>query len=101
MVKEEKTADLTPLKASEKESSKQTQSIKESYRGGRFEMGRISPVKEPSYIDSDDSFDSEKHETMIIDLTQKKGKNETDMKNILGYLDQASWTNHLSISSFM
>ena len=32
-------------------------------------MGRISPVKEPSYIDSDDSFDSEKHETMIIDLT--------------------------------
>ena len=41
---------------------------------------------------------------MFIDLTSEagaNGKGSTDMKNILGYLNQGEWTSKLSIGSIM
>ena len=41
-------------------------------------------------------------QNLVIDLTKKaKSKNNIDMQNVLGYLDQAEWTKKLTISQFM
>jgi len=52
--------------------------------------------------------DLESDEELFIDLsTERQGinptgqKNNTDMKNILGYLNQGEWTSKLSIGSIM
>ena len=50
-------------------------------------------------IESDDG-----EEQMFIDLSERGGLNGkvgTDMKNILGYLNQGEWTSKLSIGSIM
>ena len=54
--------------------------------------------------DSDRNSDSDQ---LFIDLTGNKdglgagSKQQTDMKNILGYLNQGEWTSKLSIGSIM
>jgi len=52
----------------------------------------------------DDELESDE-EQMLIDLSSDRqvaaGKGGTDMKNILGYLNQGEWTSKLSIGSIM
>ena len=55
---------------------------------------------------ADDEIDSDgADEQMFIDLSSDRqgmsGKQSTDMKNILGYLNQGEWTSKLSIGSIM
>ena len=53
----------------------------------------------------DDEIDSDgANEQLFIDLSSERtGVNQknTDMKNILGYLNQGEWTSKLSIGSIM
>ena len=55
---------------------------------------------------ADDEIDSDgADEQLFIDLSSDRqgmsGKQSTDMKNILGYLNQGEWTSKLSIGSIM
>ena len=57
---------------------------------------------------NDDEIESENDdEQLFIDLSSERqgnnlpGKAGTDMKNILGYLNQGEWTSKLSIGSIM
>ena len=45
--------------------------------------------------------DSEDNEEIIFNLDVKTKSQATDMKNILGYLNQGEWTSKLSIGSIM
>ena len=48
--------------------------------------------------------DQDSDDQLLIDLSSDRtgvGKQVTDMKNILGYLNQGEWTNKLSIGSIM
>ena len=61
--------------------------------------GQNSSVLTLDHIDDQDSDDQ-----LFIDLSSERtgvGKQVTDMKNILGYLNQGEWTNKLSIGSIM
>ena len=53
----------------------------------------------------DDDIESDGEDQMFIDLISERqgpaGKQNTDMKNILGYLNQGEWTSKLSIGSIM
>ena len=52
----------------------------------------------------EDGLDSNEDQ-LLIELSSDRqinsGKNNTDMKNILGYLNQGEWTSKLSIGSIM
>lgn len=72
-------------------------SIKRKQRGSK--EGKVVT------LDPHEDEDSE-HDQLLIDFSQDKGlqglpKVMTDMKNILGYLNQGEWTSKLSIGSIM
>ena len=51
-----------------------------------------------------DEIDSEEDDQLFIDLSSERtgmGKQNTDIKNILGYLNKGEWTSKLSIGSIM
>ena len=75
------------------ESSKQ-----ENRKGPNAKSGKNSSVLTLDHIDDQDSDDQ-----LYIDLSSERNgvKQVTDMKNILGYLNQGEWTSKLSIGSIM
>ena len=57
-----------------------------------------------SVMTLDNVEDQDSDDQLLIDLSSDRtgaGKQVTDMKNILGYLNQGEWTNKLSIGSIM